>query len=805
MHHCSDSPAWKHFNNTHPTFASESRNVRLGLCTDGFQPFGQTGQQYSSWPVIVTPYNLPPSLCMKEEYMFLTIIVPGPKSPKDMLDVYLQPFIEEMKHLWEIGVETYDASLKNNFQMRAALMWTISDFPAYSILSGWSTAGRTACSYCKEDLDAFTLTKGGKQSWFDNHRKFLHPNHPFRRNKTAFLKNRIIRKQAPAILSGDEILQEIESLSLKRVIDFGAYETNRQIARNSGWRKQSIFWDLPCWRTNLIRHNLDVMHIEKNVFDNIFNTVMNVEGKSKDNTKSREDLKEFCCRPELERSEATGKYSKACYTLDKPSKTVLCEWLRNLKFLDGYVSNMGRCVDMQKLKLYGMKSHDCHHVFMQRLLQIAFRQLLLLSVWRALIEMSNFFRALTSTTIQEEDMLRLNDEILVIICILERIFPPSFFDSMEHLPVHLAYEAWIGDPVHYQWMYPFKRYLRKLKKNVRNKAKVEGSICNAYLVEEASAFCAHYFEPHVKTRHRKVPRNYESGQDPTEEAGSLSIFTCPGRPLGKAKTKYLTKEEYSAAQMYILLNCSEVQPFINIFVNELRSRNPDINDGCVDEILEREFAIWFFTFAHNPSNDISNQFLQDLSKGPLRSYKSYSGCIVNGFKFHTKNYSSDRATMNSGVCIKGTNYTTDENDFCGQLVEVLCLEYLGLPIKRTILFRCDWFDPTPNLGTKCHQEYKLVDVNQNRFFNKYEPFVLAIQATQVNYTTYPSLKRDKVDWLAVFKVKARYTVELPKQSCATTSTSMEAPFQQDENEFPSTQINYNDAESSLRDPTDEFF
>ena len=49
----------------------------------------------------------------------------------------------------------------------------------------------------------------------------------------------------------------------------------------------SIFWDLPYWSTLLIRHNLDVMHIEKNVFDNVFNTIMNVPGKPKDTSKSR--------------------------------------------------------------------------------------------------------------------------------------------------------------------------------------------------------------------------------------------------------------------------------------------------------------------------------------------------------------------------------------------------------------------------------------------------------------------------------------------------------------------------------------
>ena len=60
MTHPSDSQAWKHFNNTYPSFAEETRNVRLGLCTDGFAPFRPYGKGYSSWPVTFTPYNLPP-------------------------------------------------------------------------------------------------------------------------------------------------------------------------------------------------------------------------------------------------------------------------------------------------------------------------------------------------------------------------------------------------------------------------------------------------------------------------------------------------------------------------------------------------------------------------------------------------------------------------------------------------------------------------------------------------------------------------------------------------------------------------
>ncbi|XP_039115956.1 uncharacterized protein LOC120251500 isoform X2 [Dioscorea cayenensis subsp. rotundata] len=81
--HPSDAEAWKHFDKTYPDFAKEPRNIRLGLCADGFAPHGQFGKTYSCWPVIVTPYNLPLGMCMKSPYMFLSLICPGPKNPKE--------------------------------------------------------------------------------------------------------------------------------------------------------------------------------------------------------------------------------------------------------------------------------------------------------------------------------------------------------------------------------------------------------------------------------------------------------------------------------------------------------------------------------------------------------------------------------------------------------------------------------------------------------------------------------------------------------------------------------------------------
>ncbi|XP_059295599.1 uncharacterized protein LOC132048937 [Lycium ferocissimum] len=189
--HPSDGEAWKHFDRTFQNFANEPRNIRLGLCADGFTPFSVSAAPYSCWPVFVTPYNLPPEMCMTSPYLFLTCIVPGPRNPKSLIDVYLQPLIHELQTLWHEGVLTYDISTKQNFNMRAALMWTINDFPAYGMLSGWMTAGKLACPCCMENTKSFTLKHGGKNSWFDCHRQFLPMDHEFRSMRNAFRKNKL--------------------------------------------------------------------------------------------------------------------------------------------------------------------------------------------------------------------------------------------------------------------------------------------------------------------------------------------------------------------------------------------------------------------------------------------------------------------------------------------------------------------------------------------------------------------------------------------------------------------------------------
>ena len=158
--------------------------------------------------------------------------------------------------------------------------------------------------------------------------------------------------------------------------------------------------------------------LKKNVFDNIFNIVMDMKGKTKDNLKAKKDLAFYCNCQELELKEGfNGKMiiPKAPYTLTKEQRKMVCEWVKKLRLLDGYTSNLAKCVDMQDYKLSRMKSHDCH-VFMERLLPIAFKDFLPNAMWNAITEVCIFFRDICSTTLHVDQTDKLNNNIVLTLC-----------------------------------------------------------------------------------------------------------------------------------------------------------------------------------------------------------------------------------------------------------------------------------------------------------------------------------------------------------------------------------------------------
>lgn len=210
IRHPANSEAWKVFDDKYVEFASDPRNVRLGLAADGFNQYENMSTTHSTWPVVLVPYNLPPWMCMKRSSLILSLVIPSPTSPGIAIDMYLQPLVEELRELWDVGVESFNASFNTRFQLRAALIRTINDFPAYSYVFGWSMKGMFACPCCMYDTESRYL-KNGRKVCYMGHRRWLDNNHEFREDDINFNGTKEFRL-APVTPSSLDIMQQTDKL-----------------------------------------------------------------------------------------------------------------------------------------------------------------------------------------------------------------------------------------------------------------------------------------------------------------------------------------------------------------------------------------------------------------------------------------------------------------------------------------------------------------------------------------------------------------------------------------------------------------
>lgn len=358
--------------------------------------------------------------------------------------------------------------------MHAAVMWTINDFPAYGNLSGWSTKGYLACPICNENASSQRLI--GKIG-YTGARRYLPENHGWRKSK--LFNGKFELRERPMELSGEQVLEQVDSTNYK---PFGKHPLNKKRKRNNengilNWKKKSNVFELPYWRT--LQINLDVMHIEKNICDNFLGTLLNIERKNKDTEKARMDLEKLNIRPNLHlKRQADGSVEKpqASYTLLPERRHCFSDFLRSIKYPDGYAANLSRRVNTSDGKITGLISHD-FHVLIQRILPIGMRAYLDKEISTTLFELESFFREFCSKTLRKNDLYSMEGRIVIILCKLEKIFPPALFDVMVHLAVHLPREAILGGPVQFRWMYPIdnvwssEKHQKIAAKNKKNKGK----------------------------------------------------------------------------------------------------------------------------------------------------------------------------------------------------------------------------------------------------------------------------------------------------------------------------------------------
>ena len=162
---------------------------------------------------------------------------------------------------------------------------------------------------------------------------------------------------------------------------------------------------------------------------------------------------------------------------------------------------------------------------------------------------------------------------------------------------------------------------------------------------------------------------------------------------------------------------------------------------------------------HNPQSQVNNQYFHDLAWGPKRKVLTWQTYFVNRYKFHTDEWSCYKKTINSGVCVKGSQQATDQLYYYGIIKEIIQLEYTGHPMKQVVLFNCEWFDTVLNRGMKVHKDYGIVEIRHNRRYPRYDPFIVAQKVIQVYYLPYPTNIRDKQHWWVVIMTRPRRTVD----------------------------------------------
>lgn len=572
-----------------------------------------------------------------------------------------------------------------------------------------------------------------------DHRKGLHRYHPYRRMKkefNGFTERRVSREP----LTGMQVYERIKDVETI----FGKLH---KVKPKKGvlWKKVSIFWDLPYWKHLSVRHCLDVMHIEKNVCDSLIGTLLNIPGKTKDGASVRRDMKANNIRPKLwpEDNDSTKKsfLPHACYTLTREEKRIFCECLQGIKVPTGFSSNVRRLVSMADKRLIGMKSHDCH-VMMQVFLPIALRGLLSKHVRYAIVKLCLFFNAICSKVIDPGKLDDMQVDIVETLCKFEMYFPPSFFDIMVHLVVHLPREIKECGPVFLRYMYPYERHMGTLQDKAKNKANPEGSIIRGIMAEEAGNFCAVF-----------LARAKEIGVPISRHEGRLHGKGTIGRKMIKPPL-----ERFKKAHRCVLQSLSEVHPYIEKHQQELQCRNRRISAYALMQEHNRDFVEWFqaqVKLEVRQNKSVSDTIMW-LSRGAQPLVYTYEGYDINGFSFSTCRQDEKSVQQNSGVVVvaSSTEYSSAKDtrpidakqSYYGVIQEIWELDYVDFTIP---LFRCTWADN--RRGQKRDELFGFTLVDSSRYTDSEEPFILASQAKQIFYI------KDNIDpqWRVVVQGKRK--------------------------------------------------
>jgi hypothetical protein len=217
-----------------------------------------------------------------------------------------------------------------------------------------------------------------------------------------------------------------------------------------------------------------------------------------------------------------------------------------------------RGANMETLRVQGLKSHD-YHVWLERIMPVMIRGYVDEETWRVLSRLSFFFRQICARELDRKVLEKLHEQASELLCDLEMLLPPGFFNPMQHMILHLADEALKGGPVWARWQFPPERETKKLRKKTGNKCKIEASIAEAVLNEEVANFTTKHYDANIPTKHNPVFR-YNAANP--EVVPNLSIFVGLGGKSSGTKRFAMKKLERELINSYVLNTMEEVKSYI---------------------------------------------------------------------------------------------------------------------------------------------------------------------------------------------------------------------------------------------------
>ena len=233
-----------------PSFAAEPRNVHFALAANGVNPYKQNRSSWSTWPVLLLNYNLPPWFSTKKFFIMLALLIPGKESVTlEVFDVYLEPLVEELLQLWA-GIPAYDCiepAGSKVFKLRAMLLWTIHDFPGYGTVGGFSHQGFAACPLWGENLGMEHSTKLCKCT-FGGTRRWLPEDHPYRSERMKDHFNSLMENQLkPRPVTVEDQIRHAEEYTAWKAAGNrnGAPEDPSRV---HGVKRLSILYRLSYWK-----------------------------------------------------------------------------------------------------------------------------------------------------------------------------------------------------------------------------------------------------------------------------------------------------------------------------------------------------------------------------------------------------------------------------------------------------------------------------------------------------------------------------------------------------------------------------